>query len=142
MARADGQKSNGQATAGGFEDRPRPALRSGDRVPPSNIDAERGLLGCILLESDTLIDRCIEKHVEGASFFLAAHREIYETILGMHGRREPVDVLTVIGRLREEQRLEGVGGEGCCMPCRKGWRRRRTRGISWTACATATCGAG
>jgi len=112
MARADGQKSNGQATAGGFEDRPRPALRSGDRVPPSNIDAERGLLGCILLESDTLIDRCIEKHVEGASFFLAAHREIYETILGMHGRREPVDVLTVIGRLREEQRLEGVGGEG------------------------------
>lgn len=92
-------------------ERPHPAVRAGERVPPSSIDAEQGLLGCVLLESATLVDRCIEQHLTPEAFFLDAHREIFDTILRMHERHEPIDVLTVIGRLREENRLEGVGGE-------------------------------
>lgn len=95
----------------GTAERPGTSVHIVERVPPSSIDAERGLLGCVLLEAGTLVDRCIEAHVDAEAFFLEAHREIFDTILRMHERRDPIDVLTVIGRLREENKLESVGGE-------------------------------
>lgn len=101
----------GKVAAEGPGDRPRSAIRAGERVPPSSLDAERGLLGCVLLEASEHLDRCIEQHLTPEAFFLDAHRELFATILGMHERRDPIDVLTVIERLRAEQRLEAVGGE-------------------------------
>jgi len=79
-------------------------------VLPYNEDAERGVLGSILLDADRTLDLCVERQLAAESFHVEAHRRIYETMLAMAGDGRPVDVLTVSDRLRTQGELDGVGG--------------------------------
>jgi len=54
-----------------------------DRVPPHSEDAERGVLGSILLEADRVLDICIERQLVAESFYLPTHRTIFDVMLGM-----------------------------------------------------------
>ncbi len=85
-----------------------PAAR--DRVPPYSEEAERGVLGSILLESERVVDLCIEGGIVPEAFYVGSHRALYEVLVEMHRRREPVDIVTLKEKLEGLGQLDELGG--------------------------------
>lgn len=85
--------------------------RPGERVPPYSEDAERAVLGCVLQDASRVLDLCIERQIVAESFHVQNHRALYETMMELHAGRRPVDLVTVVDRLRDSGRLESIGGE-------------------------------
>src|SRR5512140_1238160 len=82
-----------------------------DRLPPHSIEAEQGVLGCILLSPNDCMGVCIEKLKEGAEvFYDLRHQTIYSVLAGMYDKRELIDLITVQQRLKDQQLLDQVGG--------------------------------
>lgn len=82
-----------------------------DRLPPHSVEAEQGVLGCVLLEPNECLGRCIEKLKNGPEvFYDLRHRAIYEVLLEMYDARRPIELITVQQLLKDRQQLEGVGG--------------------------------
>ena len=82
-----------------------------DRLPPHSIEAEQGVLGCILVSPNECLGVCIEKFKSGSdSFYDLRHRHIYELLVEMFDHKEGIDLLTVQQRLKDRSQLEAVGG--------------------------------
>jgi len=79
------------------------------RIPPHNLDAERAVLGAILLEGRETLPRVIEL-LKPSDFYTDAHRMAYQGMLALFDRGEPVDVLTLTEELRRSEQLQAVGG--------------------------------
>lgn len=78
------------------------------RIPPHNLDAEMALLGSIMLRPDAIYE--IMDTVGPNSFYFEKHRVIYETMLDLFGKRDPIDILSLTSKLKEKGLLERVGG--------------------------------
>ena len=78
------------------------------RQPPHDRQAEQGVLGAMLLSSNTVIDVIEELRVE--DFYYPAHQLIYQAILDLYSQGSEVDVLIVSGRLDRMGHLERAGG--------------------------------
>lgn len=78
------------------------------RTPPQNIDAERALLGAIILKPDVMHDVSVTVYPE--SFYADKHREIYRAILEIFSKGDPIDVLTITTKLKNKDLLERTGG--------------------------------
>jgi replicative DNA helicase len=82
-----------------------------DRLPPHSIEAERGVLGCVLLSPGDCLGVCIEKFKSGPELFYdLRHRHLYELLVEMYDHREAIDLLTLQQRLKDRNQLEAVGG--------------------------------
>ncbi len=79
-----------------------------DRVPPQNIEAEMSVLGCLMISTDAIIR--VADTLRAADFYKPAHAAIYEAILELFSRGEPIDILSVSNRLEEKGMLESSGG--------------------------------
>jgi replicative DNA helicase len=82
------------------------------RLPPQHIEAEQCVLGAILLDNDALPKALEILRPEDArvNFYRAAHAKIYEAMLALFERNEPIDLLTVSEVLRKRNQLEEIGG--------------------------------
>jgi replicative DNA helicase len=80
-----------------------------NRIPPHNLDAEQSVLGA-MLESKEAIANVIEI-LQTDDFYRPQHAEIYETILGLYGKGEAVDAITVADELGRRGTLESIGGK-------------------------------
>jgi replicative DNA helicase len=80
-----------------------------DRTPPHDADAEQAVLGACLLTGQA-IDDCLDRGVRGDDFYRPAHETIWRTVVDLHGRREPVDPITVAAALDRAGDLARVGG--------------------------------
>ena len=78
------------------------------KIPPHNLEAERAVLGAILLERESL-PRAIEI-LRPADFYKEGHRKIFATMISLFERSEPVDLLTLTEELRRSGELDEVGG--------------------------------
>src|SRR6266852_6532153 len=89
----------------------RPEGSKVDRLPPHSLEAEQGVLGCVLLAPAECLGECIEKFKSGAEvFYDLRHRTIYEALVEMFDHKEPIDAITLQQRLKDRQQLEAVGG--------------------------------
>jgi len=79
------------------------------RIPPHNLDAERAVLGAVLLEGREALPRLIEilRHTD---FYTEAHRTMFGAMQLLFDRGEPVDVITLGEELRRAGQLDFVGG--------------------------------
>ena len=83
------------------------------RVPPNSLEAERGVLGSILLDAGSdsrVLDLCIENGISVESFVSPGHQLIFETVFEMSRAGVLIDPLTLCDRLRALERLEAIGG--------------------------------
>jgi replicative DNA helicase len=80
----------------------------GVRIPPQDLEAERALLGSLLLSQEALYD--IADMVTSESFYSAKHQIIFESIENLVNQKEPVDILTVSATLREQKNFDQIGG--------------------------------
>ncbi|HOJ77575.1 MAG TPA: replicative DNA helicase [Bacillota bacterium] len=79
-----------------------------ERIPPQNIDAERSTLGSMLLEKEAIY-RASEL-LKPDDFYREAHRVIFEVVVYLANKGEPVDIITVSEELKQRNMLEKVGG--------------------------------
>ncbi|MDI3299637.1 MAG: replicative DNA helicase [Bacillota bacterium] len=79
-----------------------------DRVPPQAIEAEQQVLGALLLDRDALVR--IAVMLTPQDFYKEAHRVIYEAMLALFDRGQPVDVITLADELGRKDQLERAGG--------------------------------
>ena len=82
-----------------------------DRLPPHSIEAEQGVLGCIMLAPNECIGDCITKFKSQTKvFYDLRHQVIYEMLVEMYDQKEAIDTLTLFQRPKDKQQVEMVGG--------------------------------
>ncbi|NBG89204.1 replicative DNA helicase [Isachenkonia alkalipeptolytica] len=78
------------------------------KLPPHSIDAEQSVLGSMLLDREATIVAL--EIVRPDDFYKAAHGDIFDSIVTLFNRNEPVDLVTLTEELRKREKLETVGG--------------------------------
>ncbi len=78
-----------------------------DRTPPQNIEAEQAVLGAIFLEPSSLI--MASEVLIPEDFYRATHQRIYNVMLSLNEKGEPVDLVTVTSELADMKLLEEIG---------------------------------
>jgi replicative DNA helicase len=82
-----------------------------DRLPPHSIEAEQGVLGCVLLSPHDCMGECIEKLKSGPDIFYdLRHQTLFQTLTEMYDEKQAIDLITLQQRLKNIQQLENVGG--------------------------------
>jgi len=79
-----------------------------DRTPPQNIQAEQAVLGAIFLEPSAI--GAASERLMPEDFYRTSHQRIFQVMLDLSERGEPVDVVTVTAELRNQKLLDEVGG--------------------------------
>lgn len=78
------------------------------RIPPHNLDAEKSLLGAMILDQQAINEGM--ENLKQEDFYSEAHRIIFDTILTMSDRNQPVDLITLSDALTTIGRLDAIGG--------------------------------
>lgn len=78
------------------------------KIPPHSLEAEKALLGSIMIRGEAMHD--IVDVVAESSFYSNQHRMLWSTLLELHTKGSPIDILTVSARLKEKEQLEQTGG--------------------------------
>ncbi len=81
-----------------------------DRLPPQNIEAEKSLIGSLLLDQDAI--NKVADFLRPENFYSRSHQIIFEGVVKLYEKREPIDVLSLSNCLSERGHLETVGGVG------------------------------
>src|SRR5437016_5282229 len=82
-----------------------------DRLPPHSVEAEQGVLGCVLLSPNDCMGVCIEKFKRGSELFYdLRHQQIYDVLAEMYDQKSAIDLITVQQRLKDRNQLEAIGG--------------------------------
>ena len=79
-----------------------------EKIPPQNLDAEKSLLGSILIDKDAMIK--IADMIDADDFYKNAHRDIYLSMVELYSKSEPIDLLTISAKLAEKKQLDKLGG--------------------------------
>lgn len=78
------------------------------KLPPQNLEAEQSVLGALMLDKNAIIN--VGDILLPEDFYKPAHGKIYGTILNLYEKREPIDILSVTAKLKNENVLKEVGG--------------------------------
>ena len=79
-----------------------------DRIPPHNDDAEKALLGAMLI--DDRVVHIAQQYLRKEDFYSSRHRKIYEAVLTLSGKGTQADLLTLSGELEKIGKLDDAGG--------------------------------
>lgn len=79
-----------------------------DRTPPHNIEAEQAVIGAIFLEPEAFSSA--SELLLPEDFYRASHQRIYETMMKLSDKGEPIDLVTVTTSLANAKTLDEVGG--------------------------------
>jgi replicative DNA helicase len=83
---------------------------AGLRIPPHSEEAERGVLGSILLDPASAIDKCLAKRLGSDSFYDRRHQALFEQMVDMSQANKAMDAITIAEWLKDHNALEKVGG--------------------------------
>lgn len=82
--------------------------KSSGRVPPQDVVAEKSLLGALMLSNDALPE--ILTVLRPRDFYEQRHRDIFQAMLDLYDRHQPVDLLTLTSELKTKKKLKEIGG--------------------------------
>lgn len=81
---------------------------SAGKIPPQNIDAEKSLLGAVLIDDEVMAD--VAEILHGNDFYEKPHGMIYDAMMRLYEKHKPVDLLTLTEELKKKKELEAIGG--------------------------------
>ena len=79
-----------------------------ERVPPNNVEAEESVIGSMMLSGEAIA--AVVEIVKAPDFYRPAHQRIFEAVLAIYARGEPVDAITAVEELKRRGGLDEVGG--------------------------------
>ncbi|TSC93608.1 MAG: Replicative DNA helicase [Candidatus Berkelbacteria bacterium Licking1014_85] len=80
------------------------------KIPPHNIDAEKSLIASVLIDSPSIYK--IMDSVTAEDFYDLKHQTIYENIISLIEKRQPIDIVTLTDSLEKNKKLADAGGAG------------------------------
>ncbi len=84
------------------------ATKNNLRIPPQSIPSEQAVLGSIMLRKDAIHE--VEDMVNADSFYVEKHKKIFQAMLDLFLKNEPIDMLSLSTKLSEQKLLDLVGG--------------------------------
>ena len=84
------------------------SIKQEGKIPPHNIDAEKSLLGAILIDQEVLID--VVEIVKATDFYDKRHSKIFAGMIRLYQNHEGVDLITVTDELKKNGHLDEIGG--------------------------------
>ncbi len=81
---------------------------SGAKIPPQNLDAEKSLLGAILIDDEVLSEAT--EFVKPQDFYEPKHELIYQAALNLYEKNRPIDLLTLTDELKKSESFDEIGG--------------------------------
>lgn len=78
------------------------------QLPPQNIEAEKSLIGSLLIDRDAI--NKIADIIRAEDFYNRSHQNIYKAVLSLYEKHEPIDLLSISNRLSEMKLLDESGG--------------------------------
>lgn len=78
------------------------------KVPPHSDEAEKSVLGSILMDRDAIVQ--VSEILLPEYFYNERHGMIYEGMLSLYEERSPIDLVTLPQKLKEKKYLDKVGG--------------------------------
>jgi len=81
---------------------------SPDKIPPQDIDAEKSVLGSLLLDKNAVIK--VADFLRPDDFYKKNHQEVYAVALELFEKGDPIDLIAVSSRLKEKGKLDEIGG--------------------------------
>lgn len=79
------------------------------RILPQNLDTEKALLGSLMLSTNAMYE--VADVVRPDSFYADQNRKIFDAMLSLHAKGQPIDILTVSNKLKDMKTLAEVGGQ-------------------------------
>ncbi|MCX6720970.1 MAG: replicative DNA helicase [Candidatus Staskawiczbacteria bacterium] len=79
-----------------------------DKLPPQNNEAEQCLLGCLMLDKESIVK--IVDFIKAEDFYKGSHQDIFQVMYDLYEKSEPIDILSVSSKLKERNKLDDVGG--------------------------------
>jgi replicative DNA helicase len=79
-----------------------------DRLPPQNLDAERAVLGSLILDPQMCDE--VALIVRDSDFYADANQRLYRNLLAMHEQGKRIDITLLVDRLKQEGEYEAIGG--------------------------------
>jgi len=83
------------------------------KLPPQDIEAERSVLGALMLDKNAVIK--VADLISSEDFYQPSHVKIFEVILELFGKNEPIDILSVTNKLKDKKQLSDIGGSSYLM---------------------------
>lgn len=77
-------------------------------VPPQDLEAEKSIIGSILLDSESLVS--VAQFLRPEHFYKQAHADIMSAIYDLYEKRDPIDLVTLVAQLKKRGTLTKVGG--------------------------------
>jgi len=84
------------------------ATQLAEKIPPQNTEAEQCLLGCLMLDKEAIVK--VVDSIKSEDFYKGGHQDIYQSMVELYEKSEPIDIMSVSARLKERNRLEDIGG--------------------------------
>jgi len=78
------------------------------KLPPQSLETESSLLGCLLIDKDAIIK--VMDILRPEDFYKNSNEIIFTAMMDLYVHHEPIDILTLTGKLEEKNQLEAVGG--------------------------------
>lgn len=78
------------------------------KVPPHNLDAEKSVLGAVMIDKDAIIN--VAEILRPEFFYDETNKQIYEAMQALYEKRQPIDVVTLTDQLKKMKKLAAVGG--------------------------------
>lgn len=79
-----------------------------DKIPPHDNTIEQSILGVLLLDADSILH--VADSIVPDAFYTPANRIIYEAIIDVYNKKQPIDMLTCVKQLRAMNKLDECGG--------------------------------
>ena len=80
------------------------------RTMPHSLEAEEYLLSCCFIDGADVVSRCLEARIRPESFYDRKHGVVYETLLELYNKQQPIDVSVVAEELKTSRQLDAIGG--------------------------------
>ena len=78
------------------------------KIPPQNLEAEKTVLGAVLIDEDAISD--VAEVLKPDDFYDKANGQVYGGMLKLYEKNKPVDLLTLTDQLKKTKELEDAGG--------------------------------
>lgn len=78
------------------------------KIPPHDIELEKSVLGAVLIDPDAIVK--VMDLLTSESFYQQSHQLIFEAMRELYDKREPIDVVTLSNKLKQQKKLTQAGG--------------------------------
>lgn len=84
------------------------AKKSTLKLPPQNLEAEQSVLGALMIDKNAIIQ--VADILSSQDFYHPSNAQIYEAVMDLYEKRQPIDILSLTTKLKENDLLKKIGG--------------------------------